>query len=108
VQRLVSVVKMATVLEEYTTYYRRAAFCCPLLCAKGLNAKDIHRKMFPVYGGKCLSRKAVHNCVANVSLMTKRLKRRRRQSKDFCAAGFDTLVNRRNKCIIVVGGCVEK
>jgi hypothetical protein len=27
---------------------------------KGLNAKDIHTEMFPVYGGKCLSRKAVH------------------------------------------------
>jgi hypothetical protein len=46
------------------------------LCAKGLNAKDIHKEMFPVYGGKCLSRKAVHNWLANVSLMTKRLKRR--------------------------------
>jgi hypothetical protein len=28
------------------------------LWAKGLNAKDIHKEMFPVYGGKCLSRKA--------------------------------------------------
>jgi hypothetical protein len=32
--------------------------------------------MFPVYGGQCLSRKAVQNWVANVSPMTKRLKRR--------------------------------
>jgi hypothetical protein len=30
------------------------------LWAKGLNAKDIDKEMFPVYGGKCLSRKAVH------------------------------------------------
>jgi hypothetical protein len=30
---------------------------------KGLNAKDVHKEMFRVYGGKCLSRKAVHNCV---------------------------------------------
>jgi hypothetical protein len=29
--------------------------------------------MFPIYGEKCSSRKAVHNEVANVSLMTKRL-----------------------------------
>jgi hypothetical protein len=29
------------------------------LWAKGLNAKDIHKEMFPVYGGKCLLRKAV-------------------------------------------------
>jgi hypothetical protein len=44
--------------------------------AKGLYEKDINKEMFSVYGGKCLSRKAVHNCVANVSLM-KRLKGRR-------------------------------
>jgi hypothetical protein len=44
---------------------------------KWLCAKDIHKEMFPVYDGKCLSRKAVHNWVTNVSLMTKKLKRRR-------------------------------
>jgi hypothetical protein len=31
------------------------------LWAKGLNAKDIHTEMFPVYSGKCLSCKVVHN-----------------------------------------------
>jgi hypothetical protein len=31
--------------------------------AKGLNAKDIQKEMFPAYGGKCLSRKGVHNWV---------------------------------------------
>jgi hypothetical protein len=31
--------------------------------AKGLNVKDIHKEMFPVYGEKCLSCKAVHNWV---------------------------------------------
>jgi hypothetical protein len=30
------------------------------LWAKGLNAKDIHEEMCPVYGGKCLSCKAAH------------------------------------------------
>jgi hypothetical protein len=44
------------------------------LWAEGLNAKDIHKEMFPVYGGKCLSSKGVHNRVANVSLMKKRFK----------------------------------
>jgi hypothetical protein len=73
VQSLVSVVKMATVLEEYTTEDQRSIV--RFLWTKGLNAKDIHKEMFPVYGGKCLSRKAVHNLVTNVSLMTKRLKR---------------------------------
>jgi hypothetical protein len=42
--------------------------------------KDIHR-MFPVYSGKGLLRKAFHNWVADVSLMTK-LKRR-------CGSGLD-------------------
>jgi hypothetical protein len=31
------------------------------LWAKRLNTKDINKEMFQVYGGKCLSRKAVHN-----------------------------------------------
>jgi hypothetical protein len=65
---------MATVLEECIIEEQRFVVRF-FLCAKGLDAKDIHKEVFPVYGGKCLSRKAVHNWVANVSLM-KRLKRR--------------------------------
>jgi hypothetical protein len=65
---------MATVLEDCTTEEQRSVV--RFLWAKGLNAKDILKAVFPVYGGKCLSRKAVHNWVTNVSLMTKRLKRR--------------------------------
>jgi transposase len=40
---------------------------CVVLWAEGLNAKDIHKEMFPVYGGKYLSRKAAHNWVEKVS-----------------------------------------
>jgi hypothetical protein len=40
--------------------------------------------MFSVYGGKCLSRKAVHNWAANVSLMMYRLQWR-------CRSGWDTV-----------------
>jgi hypothetical protein len=40
--------------------------------AKGLNAKDIHKEMFPVHGGKCLSRKAVHNWVEILPLWWQR------------------------------------
>jgi hypothetical protein len=40
-QRLVSVVKMATVLEE--CFYRRATFYCAFLWAEGLDVKDIHK-----------------------------------------------------------------
>jgi hypothetical protein len=49
VQGLVSIVKMATVLEECTIeeHYSVVHF----LWAKGLNAKDIHKEMFPVYVG---------------------------------------------------------
>jgi hypothetical protein len=45
-------------------YNRRAAF---FFCAKGLNAKEIHKEMFYVYGEKSLSRKAVHNWVEKFS-----------------------------------------
>jgi hypothetical protein len=37
------------------------------LWAQGLNAKNILKEMFPVYGGKCLLRKAVHNWVEKFS-----------------------------------------
>jgi hypothetical protein len=38
-----------------------------VLWAKGLNAKDIHKEIFPVYGGKCLSCKVVHYWVEKFS-----------------------------------------
>jgi transposase len=37
------------------------------LRAKGHYAKDIHKEIFPVYGGKCLSHKAVHNWLQKFS-----------------------------------------
>jgi hypothetical protein len=64
---------MATVLEKYTTEEHRSVL--RFLWAKGLNAKDIYKEIFPLYGGKCLSRKEVHNWAVNISLMTKRLTR---------------------------------
>jgi hypothetical protein len=51
---------MVTVLEECTIEEQRF---CAFLWAKGLNSKDIHREMHPVYGAKYLSRKALHNWV---------------------------------------------
>jgi hypothetical protein len=38
--------------RAWGVYYQRAAF---------FNVKDSHKEMFPVYGGKCLSCKMVHN-----------------------------------------------
>jgi hypothetical protein len=37
------------------------------LWAKGLNAKDIHKETFPIYGGKCLLHKVAHNWVKKFS-----------------------------------------
>jgi hypothetical protein len=50
---------MTTVLEECSTEER--LYITRFLWTKELNAKDIHKEMFPVCGGKCLSRKAVRN-----------------------------------------------
>jgi hypothetical protein len=74
VQTMVLVVRMATVLEECTKDEELSVV--RFLWAKELTARDIGEEMFHVYAGKCLSRKAVHNWVENVSLMTKSLKRR--------------------------------
>jgi hypothetical protein len=49
IQRLVSVVKMMTVLEECSTEEQRSVV--GFLWAKGLKAKDIHKEIFPVYNG---------------------------------------------------------
>jgi hypothetical protein len=49
VYKLVSVVKMATMLEECTTEEQRSVV--RFLWAKGLNAKDIHKEIFSVYSG---------------------------------------------------------
>jgi hypothetical protein len=52
---------MVTMLDKYTTKWQCSLV---LFCEeKGLNAKDIHKEMFPVYGGKCLSHKAIYNWV---------------------------------------------
>jgi hypothetical protein len=68
--------------------------------------------MFPAYGGKCLSRKAIHNWVEKFTQgcskvaddETEVYNWLRQQSKDFYAVGFDTLVKRWDKCINVGGG----
>jgi hypothetical protein len=49
-----------------------------------------------------LSHKAVHNWIANVSVITEIRKWLRQHSKYFYAAGFIELVKRWNKCIATV------
>jgi thiamine kinase-like enzyme len=70
------------------------------LWAKALNAKGVRNEMFPVDGGKCLPRKAVHKYVETFSQRrskvaddeTKVRKWLRQQTKDLYAVGFDALV----------------
>jgi hypothetical protein len=72
--------------------------------------------MFPVYGGNCLSCKAVYNWLRNSltdfqkSQMMPDLvwKWLRQQSKEFCAASFDPLEKQWDKCINICGGYIEK
>jgi hypothetical protein len=81
-----------------------------------LNAKDIHKATFFIYGRKCLLHKAVHKRVEKYGksfaddkeVETEVRKWLRQQSKDFYAAGFDALIKRWDRCINVGGGYVEK
>jgi hypothetical protein len=50
---------MATVLEECIVEEKRSAV--RFLWAKGHNAKDNNKEMFPGYAGKCFSCKVVYN-----------------------------------------------
>jgi hypothetical protein len=77
VQKLASVVKMATLIEEYIT--EEQCSLVRFLWAELLNEKNIHKEMFPVYCGKCLSRKQLTSRsrnAANISILTKKLNRR--------------------------------
>jgi hypothetical protein len=90
--------------------------CFFFLWAKWLNAKDIYKEIISVYGGKCLSRKAVQTGSRNSlkvfrksQMMADQVQKLlRRQPKDFYATSFDALVKRWDKCISVGRGYVEK
>jgi hypothetical protein len=63
--------------------------------------------MFSVYGGKCLSRKTVHNwvekrgkCFADDEEIEMEVRKwLRQESKGFYATGFDALIKQWDKCI---------
>jgi hypothetical protein len=57
---------MATMLEVCSTEEQRSVV--RFLRTKELNAKDIHKGMFPVYVGKCLLRQAVHSWIKKFPL----------------------------------------
>jgi hypothetical protein len=56
---------MVTVLEGVIP--KSSVLLCVFLLAKGLNAKDIHKEMFPVYVKKRSSRKAIQNWIDKFS-----------------------------------------
>jgi hypothetical protein len=56
---------MVTVLEGCTTEEQNSVM--RFLWAEGLNAKGIHKQIFPVYCWMCLSCKAIHNSVKKFS-----------------------------------------
>jgi hypothetical protein len=86
------------------------------LWAKELYAKDTHKEIFPVYIGKCLSSKAVHNWdwnplidVRKSQIMHDQVRKWLRQQPEyFYAAGFDALLMRWDMCINIYGGYAEK
>jgi hypothetical protein len=67
----------------------------------------MHKEMFPVYGGKCLSSKAVHNWVEKFSEGRSKVTDEARPGEEVAeTAGFDSLVKRWEKCInISRNGC---
>jgi hypothetical protein len=56
---------MATML--YELLLESSVLLCVFCGRKDSVKKDIHTEMFPVYGGKCLPCKAVHNWVEKFS-----------------------------------------
>jgi hypothetical protein len=86
--------------RAWRVYYRRAAFCFAFLWAKWLYGKDIHKEIFPVrVGSVCLVKRFTSGgkrFADDEDVETEIRKWLRQQSKDFCAAGFDALVKRRD------------
>jgi hypothetical protein len=100
--RLFSVVKIAIVLGKCNTEEQLSVL--RFLCAKVPNTKDIHKEMFPVYGGKCLSRKVVHNWDEKFCQVRSKVADDARPgaevteiSQDVYAADFDAIVKRLEK-----------
>jgi hypothetical protein len=91
-----------------------------LLCVsceqKDSTAKDIYKEMFPPYGGKCLSRKAVHNWFEKFSndvrisqmMLGADAEMPEATVKRLLCCGFRRTGKAMDKCISVGGRYVEK
>jgi hypothetical protein len=109
VQRLVSVVKMATVLEKYAAEEQRSVV---LFCGQkdSMQRIIIKKCILPTVGSNCRV-KRFHlddESVADEEVETEVRKWLRQQSKDLYAACFDALVKRRGKCTNVCGGYISR
>ena len=101
---------MAVPLSTCTKIEQRGVML--FLWAKNMEAKDIHKKMLPMYGEHCLSRQAVHLSGERFpdDPAVERAVRAwfRQQPKEFFAAGFQGLVKRWDKYLNLYGDYVEK
>jgi hypothetical protein len=82
---------------------------CVFLWAKGLNAKYINKEIFPVYSGKSLSLKEVHNWVHKFPQGRSKVADDARPGVEVAGTSLKRLlVKRWEKCINIGGGYVEK
>jgi hypothetical protein len=107
-QRLVSVLKMATELEEYNTEEQRSV---GRFCGQEDSVQRIFIKKYFLFtvGSVCRVKRFITgsgNFADDEEVKTEVRKRLRQQSKDFDAAGIDALIKRWDKCINVSGGYV--
>jgi hypothetical protein len=98
---------METVIEEYSTEEQRFVF--RLLWAKGLNAKDVHKEIFPANDGKILLHRAVHKCVGKSCQGRSKVGDDDRPGAEVAETTVKIFVRcvfrkRWDKCINVVGG----
>jgi hypothetical protein len=110
VQRLVSVVKMATVIEECTTEEQRSAVR-HLWTKVSLQRIFTKKCLLDILGIVCRVKRFTtgsRNSLKDEGIETEVRKWLRQQSKDLYVVGFNALVNRWDKCINAGGGYVEK
>jgi hypothetical protein len=110
VQRLVSVVKMATVPEAYTTEKQRSVLHF-LWKKDSLQRIFINKRFLFTVGSVCRvkwfttwSRNSLRDVRKSQMMLDQVRKWLRQQSKDLCAVGFDALVKRWDKYVSIGKG----
>jgi hypothetical protein len=105
-------------MRMFSGWFQRSVV--PFLWAKGLHGKGVHKDIFLfTVGSFCHVKRFTTTSRYSLKEVRKsqktpeyfallRLRQKQQQSQDFCAAGFDVLVNQWAKCISAVGGYVEK